>query len=218
MEQRNLQIRKSVRVFTIGKATPRIKHLWICLHGYGQLADWFGKRFEKYASKERLFVFPEGPHRFYVTGTSGRVGASWMTKEDRINDIEDQFNYLETLVNDLRSSLAPECKIHVLGFSQGVATALRWIDRSTILFNTLICWAGTFPPDIDYRLNNGRFRAIVFHACFGDKDEFITAEKAAQMLDQLRAQDIQVESHFYRGGHRLQPELLEMLILDAESR
>ena len=83
MNSHNYNIQKSVRYFTIGKPTAQVKHLWVCLHGYGQLADWFGKRFEKWASKERLFVFPEGPHRFYSAGTNGRVGASWMSRDDR---------------------------------------------------------------------------------------------------------------------------------------
>ena len=34
---------------------------------------------------------PEGLSRFYLEGFSGKVGATWMTREDRLNDID---NYL----------------------------------------------------------------------------------------------------------------------------
>ena len=217
MNSHNYNIQKSVRYFTIGKPTAQVKHLWVCLHGYGQLADWFGKRFEKWASKERLFVFPEGPHRFYTEGTSGRVGASWMTREDRLNDIEDQFNYLETLVGEFCSALSPSCKIHVLGFSQGVATAFRWMDRSALSFSSLISWAGTFPPDIDYALHQERFNHLKIHTCFGDGDEFISAENAQKLVGQLTEQGIALTPHFYHGGHKLYLDLLDELILACES-
>ncbi len=186
------------------------------MHGYGQLADWFGKRFERWASKERLFLFPEGPHRFYVQGTAGRVGASWMTKEDRLNDIQDQFDYLEGLTTGYIRDLPKSTRIHVLGFSQGVATALRWLDKSTLPINSLICWAGTFPPDINYKLNTSKFQGIKLHACFGDADEFIPVEKARGLVDQLQDQAIDIKPHFYTGGHRLKLELLHELIADSE--
>ena len=206
-----------MRVFTIGKLGPHLKHIWVCLHGYGQLADWFAERFEKYASKERLLIFPEGPHRFYLEGTAGRVGASWMTKEDRLNDIEDQFHYLEKLLAGYLPHLPKKVQLHVLGFSQGVATALRWIDRSKLPFSSLICWAGTFPPDIDYKLHAAQFAPVKLHACFGDEDEFISIDKARLLVSQLQEQEITVTPHYYAGGHRLQPDLLSQLMQTLES-
>lgn len=216
MKQHVHHIQKSVRVSSIGKPSPQIKHLWVCLHGYGQLADWFGKRFERWASKERLFVFPEGPHRFYLNGTAGRVGASWMTKEDRLNDIADQFHYLENLTADYIEQLPKNTRIHVLGFSQGVATAFRWLDKTNLTINSLLCWAGTFPPDIDYALNASKFQQINIQACFGDTDEFIPLEKAHELVAQVQHQNIAVKPHFYVGGHRLYLDLLDELIIAAE--
>jgi predicted esterase len=217
MQTHHVSIQKTVRYVTIGKPTEKVEHLWISIHGYGQLPAYFGKRFEKYASKERLFVFPEGPHRFNINGTSGRVGASWMTKEDRINDIEDQFNYLEALVSELRADLSAACKIHVLGFSQGVATAFRWMDKSALTFSSLIAWAGTFPPDIDYALHQEQFNHLKTHACFGDGDEFISTENAQKLVSQLAEQGITFTPHFYHGGHKLYLDLLDALIRDCES-
>jgi predicted esterase len=217
MHTHHTTIQKTVRYFTIGKPSPQVKHFWVCLHGYGQLADWFGKRFEKWASKDRLFLFPEGPHRFYTEGTSGRVGASWMTREDRLNDINDQFNYLENLVGAFRPKLPADCKIHVLGFSQGVATAFRWIDRSQLPYASLIAWAGTFPPDIEYALKKERFNALRLHACFGDEDEYISTEGAQKLVAQLAEQHIGVTPHFYQGGHRLYLDLLAEVIVDCEA-
>ncbi|MBM3915983.1 MAG: hypothetical protein FJ349_00025 [Sphingomonadales bacterium] len=50
------------------------------LHGYGQLGQFFFRQFNILNDNWGIVV-PEGPHRFYLEGSSGRVGASWMTKE-----------------------------------------------------------------------------------------------------------------------------------------
>jgi predicted esterase len=218
MKQFERHIQKSVRVFSIGKPSPLVKNLWICLHGYGQLADWFGKRFERWASKDRLFVFPEGPHRFYLQGTAGRVGASWMTKQDRLNDIADQFNYLEELTRDYLKYLPNDVQLHVLGFSQGVATGFRWIGKTNLSIQSLICWAGSFPLDVDYALIASKFRPINMQVAFGNQDAFISVQEAQKLIGQLREQGINLKSHVYAGGHRLQLDLLDELIGEVENK
>ncbi len=139
-----------------------------------------------------------------------------MTKEDRLNDIEDQYHYLEGLMADYLPLVSKKVKVHVMGFSQGVATALRWIDHSEIPVSSLICWAGTFPPDIDYKLQAEKFKNIHFNACFGDEDEFISTAQAKKLVKQLEDQQIELQPHFYKGGHRLQLQLLEKLIIESE--
>ena len=123
------------------------EHLLIALHGYGQLAKFFLRKFQGLQSKGRV-VAPEGPHRFYLQGSSGRVGASWMTKEARELDIQDNLVGLNTLLSELQKSYSPK-KITLLGFSQGAATAARWYQQNPSAFNQLILWAAVFPPDID---------------------------------------------------------------------
>ncbi len=69
------------------------RKLLIALHGYGQLAQYFAKKFDQ-LPKEYALLVPEGMHRFYLDGNSGRVGASWMTKEGREMDIDDNLHNL----------------------------------------------------------------------------------------------------------------------------
>ena len=51
------------------------------LHGYGQLPAFFIRKFQAQVNAGWRVVAPEGAHRFYLKGTDGRVGASWMTRE-----------------------------------------------------------------------------------------------------------------------------------------
>jgi hypothetical protein len=58
-------------------------------HGYGQLAKTFIRRFEPIMDAQTLVVAPEGLSRFYWGGFDGPVVASWMTREDRLDEIAD---------------------------------------------------------------------------------------------------------------------------------
>ena len=77
---------KTFRYHILNEGTNAKKVLYV-LHGYGQLAEFFVRKFRELGD-EYLIVAPEGMHRFYLQGSSGRVGASWMTKEDREQDIK----------------------------------------------------------------------------------------------------------------------------------
>ena len=157
-------------IFREGNSFSAKKKLLIALHGYGQLIHYFSKKFEGMEEHSSL-LFPEGMHRFYLNGTSGRVGASWMTKEDRLVDIEDNLHWLTALLEEISQHQYFE-EVALLGFSQGGATAARWYCSQKDKFNSLIMWASLFPGDIaemNVEVTNGTF--IV-----GTKDPYFQAE------------------------------------------
>ncbi|NIP78275.1 MAG: phospholipase, partial [Gemmatimonadetes bacterium] len=81
------------------------REVWFVLHGYGQLAERFVRRFDALPGVRdgmRAVVAPEALSRFYVeeevTGPHGpesRVGATWMTRADREHEIRDYVEYLD---------------------------------------------------------------------------------------------------------------------------
>ena len=90
---------KTFRYFTHGDPLKANQIVYV-LHGYGQLAEFFIRKFQ-HLSDDYFIVAPEGMHRFYLSGSSGRVGASWMTKEERETDIQDNLNWLNALDTEL---------------------------------------------------------------------------------------------------------------------
>ena len=161
------QSTKTYRYFSIS-AEKNPKNLLIAMHGYGQLAEYFIRKFNG-CSKNFTILAPEGPHRFYKNGYSGRVGASWMTKEAREDDIDDNLNWLtEWLTAHLKENTYE--RIVLLGFSQGGATAARWYYSQPKLFSHFILWASVFPPDIEKP--NTAIEQSYF--VVGNKDEFLT--------------------------------------------
>jgi predicted esterase len=168
--EHKLIAQKTFRYQQIGEL-DKATHLLIVLHGYGQLAEFFIRKFND-LPENYLVVAPEGMHRFYLNGTSGRVGASWMTKEDRESDITDNLNWLNQLLDELKEKKKFE-KIILLGFSQGGATAARWYFSSKNEFDHLILWASVFPPDLEKPENSNDSEN---YFVIGTEDEFYNAE------------------------------------------
>jgi len=174
------------------------------MHGYGQLAKYFIRKFNA-CPKDFTVLAPEGPHRFYKNGYSGRVGASWMTKEARQDDIDDNLNWLTAwLAAHLEENTYK--KIILLGFSQGGATAARWYYRQPKLFSHFILWASVFPPDIEKP--NTEVRQSYF--IVGDKDEFLTSENLKKEL--LIYQKLGFKTMHFKGNHDIEPTILNSLL------
>ena len=55
---------RTARYWHVG--TPDARDVWVALHGYGQLAEYFVRHFVPFAGDERLVVAPEALSRFYV--------------------------------------------------------------------------------------------------------------------------------------------------------
>ena len=194
---------KTYRYFSIS-AEKKTKNLLIAMHGYGQLAEYFIRKFNS-CSKNYTILAPEGPHRFYKSGYSGRVGASWMTKEAREDDIKDNLDWLtEWLKAHLKENTYE--KIVLLGFSQGGATAARWYYSQPKLFSHFILWASVFPPDIE------KPNTAVEHSYFivGNKDEFISSELLEKEL--LVYQNLGFKTIQFEGNHDIEPKTLNSLL------
>ncbi len=217
MKEHFIKISKTARYYSLGDSNASVKHLWFCLHGYGQLGRYFIHHFNTLENSERLIVIPEAPNRFYLNGTGGRVGATWMTKEERHRDIDDYCVYLNDLAESILKELPENVHVHVFGFSQGVATAFRWVSnyRGSQL-HSLHAWAGTFPPDIDYKLNRGKFNSLNITLNFASQDRFISADKADEIVSQLNEMDIQTQRFDFEGEHKIYSAPLLELFRKAE--
>jgi predicted esterase len=173
------------------------------LHGYGQLADYFIRKFEVLNNGKNFIVAPEGLSRFYVKGHAGRVGASWMTKEERLQEIEDYVNYLDALYHHLHIF---NKKIIVLGFSQGAATASRWVATSKQLKNPLLVLYGSvFPPDFPFQQQTFKHSPLLV---YGNNDEFIHENDIRAHIDFLMENKITPKVIRYEGKHDIYPEVL----------
>lgn len=207
--EHQFKINKTVRYFTHGNAETA-KNIWIVLHGYGQLPYYFIRKFESLDPTENFVVAPEGMHRFYLEGTSGRVGASWMTKEARLDDINDNTNYLDALAKELLSTNKFTNKI-LLGFSQGGATATRWHESGNFNANIFVLWASVFPPDLDFDPNQSSLMKSQNYFVLGKNDPYFKG-KESEVKKLFKSQDFNFKIIDFDGNHEIDKKpLIEIL-------
>src|SRR5882762_2123356 len=191
------------RYFTIGRPD---REVWFVLHGYGQLAARFLRHFEPLDDGARLIVAPEGLSRFYLTEDPAerRVGASWMTREDRLAEIEDYVRYLDAVYHEVSRTMdRAQAKVTLLGFSQGAATACRWSTIGKARFDRLIIWGGEVPPDVDL------LRSLRLSLVYGSRDPYFTPKVIAATEARLRERGIPYDLAPFEGGHEIDGDVLQ---------
>ena len=145
--EKHLDVTLKAPYSTLNAFTSRTQRVWLVFHGYGMLSRYFIDKFKVLPPEENFIIAPQGLSRFYLEGFAGRVGASWMTKEDRLTEIANQQTYIRAVL-DHELGLATPKELILFGFSQGVATASRFAAFSGISFQKLVLWAGSFPDDL----------------------------------------------------------------------
>lgn len=210
----SVTVSRTARYFTLNPITPATKRIWLVFHGYGQLGQFFIRHFSHLDPQENAIIALEGLSRFYVEGLSGRVGASWMTSEDREDEITDQGGYINAVLRDLGIDPGNEPRLTVLGFSQGTATAIRWMVSNGIRARQLVIWAGSFPHDVTTEQVKSAFSDTRVDFCIGTQDEFITKEKVDEKMNELRQLLPQLEVHWFEGKHTLHSDTLQQVSRD----
>lgn len=213
MIKKTLQIEKKARYFLLGNPGNDTSIVWVVLHGYGMLSEFFIQKFKKLENKNTLILAPEALNRFYIDTNYGRVGASWMTKDERQDDIKENIKYLNSLMDQIIREIGHNrFKINVLGFSQGGATACRWLFKSGLKFENLIMWAGDIPKDTLTEENRLKWNDMNTHLVMGKKDELINEEMKAKFLKLVTDYKLDYKLTLYDGDHRIYPDVLMELI------
>jgi predicted esterase len=203
-----LTVPRSARYVAFGPPPAMADEWWIVLHGYGQLAGEFLAQCAALDNGRRLVVAPEALSRFYQAGANGgapdaRVGASWMTREDRESEIADYLRYLDLLFATLAEGVPAPPPLHVLAFSQGTATASRWAASGRVQVARLVLWGGMIASELDLASPEGPLRATRVQVVVGTRDAFATPERVARERATLDASGLRYDAITFEGGHRL---------------
>ncbi|MDH5315288.1 MAG: phospholipase [Gemmatimonadota bacterium] len=210
--EHRLTVPRSARYYTLGGG-GEVRELWVVLHGFGQLAGKFIRDFAAAASDQRLVVAPEALSRYYTDHASRKVGATWMTSEDRRAEIADYVRYLDLVVDELRATLAPRAeRLEVHAFSQGTATACRWVALGRHQPERLVLWGGGVPPDLDLAAHGARLSRAGLTMVIGDRDEFISEEAVADQSARLEAEGVSFELQRFGGGHVVSRPVLAAMV------
>lgn len=208
-KQHHLEFKIKASYYTLNELTDKTERIWLVFHGYGQLAEFFIKKFEGLDAEKNFIITPQGLSKYYLDGVYGRVGASWMTKEDRLTEIDNQYAYIDEVLNqfDLKDR-----ELTYFGFSQGTATMGRYAAYAKIPFKRMIIWAGTFPPDTDpedwtYLTGQEEISYFTSREDIYFKEEMIDNQNKVVTQAMGRTPEL----HWYEGGHRVIQEIVNRL-------
>jgi predicted esterase len=217
MQQHEIEFNLKARYYKLGDVNANTKQIWFVLHGYGQLAQYFIRKFAALEQHNICVIAPEGLSRFYLENfeagkgrKSNRVGATWMTRENREMDIANYIAYLNMIhQKEIGSSNIP---VTIVGFSQGSATASRWALQESLTYNRLILWAGVFPPDMDFDTGKQILQKKEVLMVYGKQDPFLTDERFTEMKVIIEKLGTDIEIITFEGDHDIDQETLIKLV------
>lgn len=218
MKEEALHFNFKARYYKLGEVSAATKNIWFVIHGYDQLAQYFLKKFVPLENPETCIIAPEGLSRFYLEDVtkrsqsgSNKVGATWMTRENRLMDIDNYLTYLNQIYQIEVPNLF-QGKITLCGFSQGGATVSRWALDSTIKFHRLILWAGIFPDDIDFEKGAALLKGKEVIEVYGNQDPFLTEVRITEMIQLNKKLNLPIKVVQFEGGHEIHKDTLLQFI------
>ena len=206
-EERRVSYRTTNTFATLNDPGPQTHTIWIVFHGIGYLSRYFLKYFAELPANEHFFIAPQAPSKYYLNNEYKHVGASWLTREQTLEDLENILAYVDAVIADF--SMPKSCRIHILGYSQGASIALRWLCHSRYRCDKLILYAGGIPNEITAEDVRFFLDDTEIFVVFGKQDEFLTVERMA--LEEEKIQNLfgdRARRVFFEGGHEVKPEVI----------
>lgn len=215
----HIVVPKTARYYTLGSVNGTTEDIWIVCHGYSQLASRFLKLFCGVATPERVIVAPEALSRFYLGAelphtTESKVGATWMTREDREAEIDDIVSYLDAVYEAVLKELGThginrdQVRINALGFSQGGASVSRWVARGNAHVDRLVVWGSSVPTDVNVRALAERWPNLSIDLVYGSSDLAMGPNNLDAQRAMLEGASITSRLIEFDGGHVIDPMTL----------
>ena len=220
----HIRVQRTARYYTLG-GRPGVATIrfWFVLHGYGQLAGDFVRCFGDLASDDSMVVAPEAMNRYYTVNPDVApardrpVGATWMTREDRESEVADYVEYLDAVADEVTGGAmaGTGAQVNVIGFSQGAATAARWVAHGRVAAARLILWGGLVPPDADLSRGPHSLRGVPLTIVLGARDHYVSDAALADDVARLAKAGITASVLRFDGGHAVSRSVFPQLTGDA---
>jgi len=192
---------------TLNSFTEKTKNVWIVFHGMGYLSRYFINYFSELDAEENYIIALQAPSKYYQDKKYKHVGASWLTRENTVVETENVLNYVDAV---FRKEIPDEVpNLIVLGYSQGVSIATRWVAKRKIQCNKLVLHSGAIPHELkpdDFEFLKSSAEVIYL---YGDKDQYITeARKTEQQLNGNELFKNRLTIEVFDGIHEVNREFL----------
>lgn len=196
---------------TLNTLSAKTKNVWFVCHGIGYLSKYFLKYFKDLNKSENYIIAPQAPSKYYLGSAYKHVGASWLTKENTEQEIENVVHYLDAVLE--KENLSKDTNLIVLGYSQGVSVALRYVAKRSLKCEQLVLLSGGIPHELkasDFEFLRRKTKVTL---AYGDQDEYLTKEI---MIDQKKRFydlfDSTAKIICFKGKHEVKKEIINKLV------
>lgn len=192
---------------TLNQISKDTKTVWFVCHGMGYLSRYFLKYFKGLSANENYIIAPQAPSKYYIQ-PKFHVGANWLTKHNTVADTQNIMNYFDAILE--AENLPDHLNLIVLGYSQGVSVALRYLAKKQWQCHTLIIHSGGIPKELvpsDFKYLNAKVILT-----YGTHDEFLDEKRIEE--ESKRAKDLFANTLNvipFKGKHEVNVQLIEQL-------
>ena len=210
MNEKRISYKSNNSYTTLNELTDKTKNIWLVFHGMGYLSRYFARYFSELNSEENYIIAPQAPSKYYFGKDFKHVGASWLTRENTFDETKNVLAYVDAVYEAEKLKNSP--RFIVLGYSQGVSIATRWLASRKIQCDDLVLHSGGIPTelgpsDFEYLSPNTEVTYI-----YGTTDQYITeARKTEEVLKGNRLFGDRLNIEVFDGIHEVNKEFLALL-------
>lgn len=169
-QEKEITYKTSNSYSTLNSLTKRTKTVWFVCHGMGYLSRYFLKYFKDLYPEENYIIAPQAPSKYYIQPKM-HVGANWLTRNETKAGMENILSYFDAVFK--AEAIPKDVKLIVLGYSQGVSVAMRYMAKRHIQCSQLVLHSGGIPKeltveDFKYLSKDTKVKLI-----YGTEDEYL---------------------------------------------
>lgn len=194
---------------TLNTLTDQTKNIWLVCHGMGYLSRYFLKYFKGLKPSENYVIAPQAQSKYYLPPKFQHVGASWLTKENTVKETANVMRYFDAVFE--AEDIPKDKNLIIVGFSQGVSVAMRYMAKRQLQCEHLILHSGGIPKELtanDFKYFDGKVYLI-----YGLNDEYLSETRMKEEVD--RAKELfgsNVTIFPFNGKHEVHVDFINQLL------
>ncbi|MDO6597343.1 dienelactone hydrolase family protein [Oceanihabitans sp. 2_MG-2023] len=209
LEEKEISYTTTNSYATLNSLTNKTKNVWFVCHGMGYLSRYFLRYFEGLNKDENYVIAPQAQSKYYSTPKFKHVGASWLTKENTATETENVMRNFDAILT--AETLPKNINLIVLGYSQGVSVATRYVAKRKLPCAQLVLHSGSIPKELE--IEDFTFLKAKVTMIYGTEDEYLNQERITYETNkakELFGSNLHIVP--FNGKHVVNVELIKKLV------
>ena len=197
---------------TLNTSSKSTKNVWFVCHGMGYLSRYFLQYFKDIDPDQNYIIAPQAPSKYYLPPKLKHVGASWLTKENTVQETQNIMRYFDAVFEAER--LHEKSPLILLGYSQGVSVILRYIAQRKVQCSQIVLMSGGIPKELtinDFKYLDPHTKISLI---YGTKDPYL--DEVRLQKEKVRVRELfghcKLQVTSFEGGHEVNTELIKNLV------